>query len=875
MNRRLITSAAAFLFLTGYAAGQQVNSYRITNVTLETASPSGLSIERGRLIWKDLDQSGTYYLKLYTGAEILAIDSQLTDVAASIGRDYVVWNAADGDVKVFDLRTWETTVLAGDAYNGQALQPVSVSSDRAAFAAVKTGGSVVRLRNLAAGTDSTFDDAAWNREPSTHHRQLAWVTAAAEDPSLPSSIRYFDGRTARTVSDSNTYANRGPVLKDAGLVWLQEGSRTRVKAFIGDSLFTLAEADEQSIIAGYDVGGGVAVASITDTSTDNTTIRIFRAETGLVAEVADPAVNSGLHVDNGQVVWVSGTGGGRDLILYDVASDVTESLGIAEAPVIDDDHIAWTLGDAVTIRVPVTYEKLTTDVLNGWLQRRFKTIDNGNTLWGNHADQTLPQSTNPRMFYAGSAPVQLTDSVIYKDFVTVNDGIAVWRQDFTDMYLYDGSGIPELIVQDLQCENMYVADGSIGFHGFKTDAGNSINQAWVYRIGGVQLIQLSAYTTGDTTAGITVVDGSEAVWKQNISQESMLVYYNGLSSVRITNSTISDKFGFVDGVIVWSEVENGVYQIMMRNTGGGGTVQLTNGTHDALDPFTDGLTIAWFEYPPDGTTLMYHEIATGKTAKVAHAANPLVHWMWLSNGRVAWAGDDEVRVFDGSVISRLTNSGDFTPNSEVYVDDETVVWKQESSTPGFPVLGDIFRGELRALASFDAVNSAGSLPLTVTFQNRSWQGATSYDWDFGDGATSTEENPTHTYTNAGVYTVTLTADGVGSQSVEKKVKLVRAGTLTGIQTANSRIPDQFELRQNYPNPFNGISNFELQIPKWADVKLNVFDLLGREVAVLLNERKSPGVYTVAWNSGNAPSGLYFVRMTAGSVIRTVRAVLVK
>ncbi|MEX2191149.1 MAG: PKD domain-containing protein, partial [Bacteroidota bacterium] len=752
---------------------QEVNSYRVINVTLETSSPSGLAIERGRLIWKDLDQSGTYYLKLYTGAEILVLDSLLTDVAAAIGRDHVVWNSADGDVKVFNLRTWETTVIAGDAYNGAALQPVSVSHDRAAFVALRTGGSVVRLRNLIAGTDSTFDDASWNREPSANNGQLAWVTSTAEDPGSPSSIRLFDGQSARVVSDSNTSVNRNPILKDHGLVWLQEGFRNRVKALVGDSLFTLSEAGAVSIISGYDISGGIAVAAVTDTSADTSAVTIFLPLTGTTRVINDPDVVSGLHVDNGHVVWISGTAGSRQLNVHDVAANVTDQLGIAADPVIDDDHIAWTLGDAVTIRVPVTYEKLTTDLDNGWLQRRFKTIDNGNVLWGNHASSTLPQSTNPRMFVAGSAPVQLTDSLLYKDFVMVNDGAAIWREDFTNLYFYDGINPPQAVVTNLQSENMYVADGSIGFHGFKTDAGNSINQAWIYRIANPQLLQLTAYTTGDTTGGITMVDGNDAVWKQNIGQESMLMHYNGTTSVRITDSTISNKFGFVDGVIVWSEVENGVYQIKMRNTAGGGTVQLTNGTHDALDPFTDGQTIAWFEYPPDGATLMYHVIETGRTTRVAHAVNPLVHWLWLSNGRIGWSGGNEVRVFDGSVISQLTGSGDFTPNTEVYVDEETVVWKQQSPTPDFPVLGDVFRGELRALASFDADNIAGSLPLTVTFQNRSWQGATSYEWDFGDGGSSTEENPSHTYTNAGTYTVTLTVDGLGSQSVEKKAKFIR------------------------------------------------------------------------------------------------------
>ncbi len=868
-------SALAVLSLLTISQAQEVSSYRVINVTLDTSSPSDLRIDRGRLIWKDLDQSAKFYLKLSTGAEIVVLDSQLTSVRAALGRDHPVWNAGNGSVKLFDLRSWLTSTIAGDAYNGTSLQPVSVSSDRAAFTAVRSGGSVIRLRNLSLGTDSTFDDAVWNLEPSTDHRQLAWVTSASESPSAPSSIRFFDGKSSRTVSDSNSYANRSPILRDHGIVWLQYGSRARVKALVGDSLFTLAEAGSQHAITGYDIGGGIAVAAVTDTSADTSSVRIFLPATGTIRTIADPDTVSGLHTDNGKVVWVSGKGGSRQLNVHDVAGNSTEQLGIAADPVIDDDHIAWTLGDAVTIRVPVTYERLTTDQVNGWLQRRFKTIDNSNVLWGNHADAALPQSTNPRMFYAGTTPARLSDSLIYKDFVTVNDGQAVWRQDFTNLYIYDGANPPAPKVTGLQCENMYVADGSVGFHGFKTDAGNSINQAWIYRINDDTLIQLSAFTTGDTTAGITLVDGSEAMWMQKIGSDFMLMHYNGTSSVRITDSTISDKFGFVDGVMVWSEVENGVYQIKMR-AAGGGTVQLTSGSIDALDPFTDGLRIAWFEYPAGGATLVYYDIAKGTTTRVAHAVNPLVHWLWMSDGRIGWAGGDEVRIFDGEVTSQLTNSGDFTPNSEVYVDDGTVVWKQQSVSPGFPVFGDIFRGKLTPQAAFDAVNIAGAQPLSVTFRNRSWQGDESYLWDFGDGQSSTLPEPMHTYANPGKYTVTLTVTGPGgTQSVETKHKLVRVGLVTSAEGVESGIPTEFRLSTGFPNPFNGLVNFEMRTAQAGLVDVRVYDMLGREIALLMREELVPGVHSLQWNSGHIASGVYLIRMQAQSAVQAVRVVLVK
>lgn len=78
----------------------------------------------------------------------------------------------------------------------------------------------------------------------------------------------------------------------------------------------------------------------------------------------------------------------------------------------------------------------------------------------------------------------------------------------------------------------------------------------------------------------------------------------------------------------------------------------------------------------------------------------------------------------------------------------------------------------------------------------------------------------------------------------------------------SEAPGRFTLRQNYPNPFNGITNIGFEIPEYAFVSLRVFDVLGREVATVVNDLRQPGVYRVPWDSRNAASGIYFYRIEA-------------
>jgi len=85
----------------------------------------------------------------------------------------------------------------------------------------------------------------------------------------------------------------------------------------------------------------------------------------------------------------------------------------------------------------------------------------------------------------------------------------------------------------------------------------------------------------------------------------------------------------------------------------------------------------------------------------------------------------------------------------------------------------------------------------------------------------------------------------------------------------------YELKQNFPNPFNPVTNIQYQIVNQGMVTLKVYDMLGREVKVLVNEIKSPGKYVVSFDATGLSSGVYFYKMTSGDFSETKKFVLVK
>jgi hypothetical protein len=83
------------------------------------------------------------------------------------------------------------------------------------------------------------------------------------------------------------------------------------------------------------------------------------------------------------------------------------------------------------------------------------------------------------------------------------------------------------------------------------------------------------------------------------------------------------------------------------------------------------------------------------------------------------------------------------------------------------------------------------------------------------------------------------------------------------------------LDQNFPNPFNPETQIRYSVKESQLVQLKVFDILGKEVATLVNEVKPAGAYNITWNASSFPSGVYFYRIQAGSFVSTKKMILLK
>ena len=100
-------------------------------------------------------------------------------------------------------------------------------------------------------------------------------------------------------------------------------------------------------------------------------------------------------------------------------------------------------------------------------------------------------------------------------------------------------------------------------------------------------------------------------------------------------------------------------------------------------------------------------------------------------------------------------------------------------------------------------------------------------------------------------------------------------TSVGISNISSEVPESFELSQNYPNPFNPSTTIEFTVLDYDETRLSVFDILGREITVLVNERLRPGIYRYTFDASGLESGVYFYRINTRRYTESKKMILLK
>jgi len=269
--------------------------------------------------------------------------------------------------------------------------------------------------------------------------------------------------------------------------------------------------------------------------------------------------------------------------------------------------------------------------------------------------------------------------------------------------------------------------------------------------------------------------------------------------------------------------------------------------------------------------------APGQTKSAFSSANYVVrnistsqplftNWTYVSLTTSKWNYCGFVQDSSGIVKSDQTNSP--AQCYQVYPTTYLSTWSWTSTVTSTTYKGGSGVGVTLSMGGLDLVDGygtittpAGSFPCLrikrKSIINFGFFSVVSYSYDFVDQ-------------NGTIATISVNSTGSIPSSVT-----YYAQTVTGISEYSNFVPNSFQLFQNYPNPFNPGTTIQYSIPNASFVELKVFDLLGRELCVLVNKKQEAGTYQVQFDGQNLPAGLYFYRLQTGEFCETKKMVIVK
>jgi hypothetical protein len=443
--------------------------------------------------------------------------------------------------------------------------------------------------------------------------------------------------------------------------------------------------------------------------------------------------------------------------------------------------------------------------------------------------------------------------------------------------------------------------------------------------------------TSEFPALAVSISALHVVWHDN-RDGNYEIYYKrstdaGVSwgtDTRLTNSTGSSQYPSVtvSGQFVhavWMDVRDGNREIYYKRSSDGGSnwgadVRLTTNTSISQEPSVSAsgtvVHVVWEDYR-DGNYEIYYKRSTdggvnwGADTRLTNSANysslssinvsgTTVHIVWIDERD----GNPEVyykRSTDGGTSwgtdTRLTNNIYYSSLPSIAVSGANlhIAWEDKrdggnpeiyykSSTDGGINWGaDMRLTNNPANSEFPSIAVIGSNVHIVWYDARDGN-AEIYNKRSTDGGVNWETDTR--LTNSIQYsafpsvaisglTVHVVWEDTRDADYEIYYKRNPTGIIQGVQDIGTKTPSAFSLEQNYPNPFNPITNVKFSIINSGNVKIIVYDIMGREVQTLVNEKLQPGTYEATFDGSMLPSGVYFYHLTSGDFKAVKKMILVK
>jgi hypothetical protein len=269
------------------------------------------------------------------------------------------------------------------------------------------------------------------------------------------------------------------------------------------------------------------------------------------------------------------------------------------------------------------------------------------------------------------------------------------------------------------------------------------------------------------------------------------------------------------------------------------------------------------------------------------SSNTEIYYKRSTNRGVNWGGDIRLTMSPGQSLYPFVS----VYGSEVYViwDDDRIgnreIYYKRSSNDGAIWGSDTRLTNNPFISRFAAVYASGTSLHTVWSDDRNgdeeiyYKGSTNCGSNWSPDYRLTSAASAKTSSSIAVSGPVVNVVWGDNRDGNNEIYYKRnpTGNPFGIKKISSEVPVNYHLFQNYPNPFNPVTRikFEIRNSKSEITELVIYDILGREIATLVNEQLQPGTYEVTWDGTNYPGGVYFYEMTSGNFTDVKKMLLIK
>lgn len=454
-----------------------------------------------------------------------------------------------------------------------------------------------------------------------------------------------------------------------------------------------------------------------------------------------------------------------------------------------------------------------------------------------------------------------------------NSGISVASEPYS-IYLSPAAGpfygTPVTIPANIQAENYDGGGEGIGFHDI-----DSKNEFGFYRWDAVDIDKITG-TTGDFCVSSMEV----GEWLNYAITIPSTDDYD--ISIRVSSSISAAKLHLeLDGVditgaisvprswriisVVNIPLEAGTGNLRLYVESGGCKVDYLN-----------------IDYTLKPISLPWQQKDIGATAAAGNAGVRGQTFIVTGSGSDVWDTSDEFHFVYQEI------SGDLEIQAKVASMTITDAWAKA----GVMIRNTLDANSIHAMMVMSAANGVAFQRRTSTGGTSSHSAGTNTTVPYlvkltrsGNRLTAYESETGTNWTQVGVATISMpdpiyaglmvTAhnDGALCEARFENVELIHAGT-SGIENETS-LPSSLTLHPAYPNPFNSSTVISFSLPSKSSVLLKIFDMMGQEIAVLINEELAAGNHSQQWDASNMSSGVYFYQLRSGSFAETKKLVLLR